>query len=201
MIRAALFDFGGVILRTEDPTPRLQLAASLGLTVEEIYHLVFNSPSARLAATGKVTAAEHMESVRNALGISPDEFPVVIASFWKGDRVDQDLVEYIRELRASKKAALLSNAWDDLRSVLENHWGIINIFDELIISAEIGIAKPDPRIYQIAVGRLGVLPGEAVFVDDFIENVQAARACGLQAIQFKSYLQMRSDLAMVSEGL
>jgi epoxide hydrolase-like predicted phosphatase len=201
MIRAVFFDFGGVILRTEDPTPRLQLAARLGMTVGEIYRLVFNSQTARLAAIGKVSAADHMEAVRKALGVSPDEFPAIQAAFWEGDRVDQDLLAYVRSLRRNKKTALLSNAWDDLRKVLVTYWNIVDTFDELVISAEVGIAKPDRRIYQIALERLGVAPEEAVFVDDFIENVQGAQACGITAIQFKSYPQMRSELGIISEEL
>jgi FMN phosphatase YigB (HAD superfamily) len=54
---------------------------------------------------------------------------------------------------------LLSNAWDNLRGVLEQDWRILDAFDQVIISAEVGLAKPDAPIYQLAVERLGVEPG------------------------------------------
>jgi epoxide hydrolase-like predicted phosphatase len=200
-IRAVLFDFGGVILRTEDHTPRERLAASLGLTPEALYRLVFNNQTARLAAIGKITAAEHMDAVRKELGVSPEEFPAILDAFWEGDLVDETLVAYIRGLRSNWKTALLSNAWDDLRKVIGNHWKIVDAFDELIISAEVGIAKPDPRIFQFAIECLGILPAQGVFIDDFIENVQAARAYGLAAIHFRNVGQMQSELAEILEGV
>jgi HAD superfamily hydrolase (TIGR01509 family) len=64
----------------------------------------------------------------------------------------------------------------------------------VIISAEVGLAKPDPRIYQLALERLGVDPPEAVFVDDFLRNVEAARAAGLHAVHFKGPEQARAEL-------
>jgi epoxide hydrolase-like predicted phosphatase len=54
----------------------------------------------------------------------------------------------------------------------------------LIISAEVGLAKPDPRIYQLALEKLGVQAGDSIFLDDFKENVEAARAVGMLAIHF-----------------
>jgi putative hydrolase of the HAD superfamily len=61
---------------------------------------------------------------------------------------------------------------------------IDDAFDQLIISAEVGIMKPDARIYQLALEKLGVAPAEAVFVDDFAVNIEGARAVGMYAIQF-----------------
>jgi putative hydrolase of the HAD superfamily len=73
--------------------------------------------------------------------------------------------------------------------MIESEWGIADCFDDLFISAELGLAKPDPKIYRLALDRLGIPPTRAVFVDDFIENVRAAAALGLRAIQFLSSKQ------------
>jgi HAD superfamily hydrolase (TIGR01509 family) len=62
------------------------------------------------------------------------------------------------------------------------------------------VAKPDHRIYQIAVGRLGVQPDEAVFVDDLVENVQAAQAFGMWSIQFKSTQQAITEVQEYLDG-
>ena len=193
-IRAVIFDLGGVVLRTEDPAPRRELAARLGLTREQIYYHVFDSPSARQATLGQITADEHWESIRLAMGLSVEEFPSVLEAFWGGDRLDTGLVDYIRSLRPRYKTALLSNAWDDLREVLSEHWKVADAFDELVISAEVGIAKPDPLIYLLALERLGIPAGEAVFVDDFIENIEVARALGLHAVHFRGPEQARDEL-------
>jgi putative hydrolase of the HAD superfamily len=89
---------------------------------------------------------------------------------------------------------LLSNAWDNLRTNIESVLKIADAFDEMIISAEVGVAKPDPRIFHYAIERLGVPMGEAVFVDDFTENVEAARSEGLFAIHFQEPDQARREL-------
>jgi epoxide hydrolase-like predicted phosphatase len=194
-IRAVIFDLGGVLLRTEDQTPRRELAERLGITRQEMYSLIFDSPSARQASLGTITAEEHMESLRLTLGVSPEDFSTVPGAFWSGDRLDMGLVNYIRTLRPRYKTALLSNAWSDLRGMLTERWEIADAFDEMVISAEVGIVKPDPRIYHMALDRLQVAPQEAVFVDDFIENIEGGKAVGLHTIHFRTPQQAIEDLS------
>lgn len=185
-IKAVIFDLGGVLLRTVDPAPRQRLAERLGVNLYEIYNQVFASESARLATLGKLSAQKHWEQVGAHFGLSPLEVPGFIQQFWEGDRLDQALVAFIRSLRGERRTALLSNAWDDLRGLVENDWNIASAFDELIISAEVGLAKPDHRIYQLALDRLGVAAEQALFIDDIEENVDAARWIGMRAIRFRS---------------
>lgn len=193
-LKAVIFDLGGVIVRTEDRTPRIKLAEEFGMSYEELSDLVFDNASARLATVGKMTTQEHWETVRNTLGIENDAFSHVPRLFWAGDVIDNGLLNYLRSLRSRYKIGLLSNAWDDLRERITGVWKIDDIFDEIVISAEVGLAKPDVRIYEMAVERLRALPGEAVFVDDFKENVEAARSAGLQAIHFRGTNQVLAEL-------
>jgi epoxide hydrolase-like predicted phosphatase len=199
-IRAVIFDFGGVLLRTEDPNPRQQLAARLGKPKEQLYHAIFDSESARQATLGKISAEAHWEVVRQALGIGEEAYQEVRDEFWAGDRLDIELIGYLRGLKLAYKTALLSNAWDDLRAVIQRNWEITDVFDEMIISAEVGIAKPDARIYRIAVERLGVVPQEAVFVDDFIDNIESASAFGLQTIHFQGRQPLYNELARILDS-
>ncbi len=193
-LKAVIFDLGGVLVRTLDPQPRQRLAARLGISPGELSQLVFDSETARLATLGAITTEEHWQAVREALGLSPDEFTTVPREFWDGDRLDLALVDFLRALRQRYRTALLSNAWDDLRRVMEEHWRITDAFDEIVISAEVGLAKPDVRVFTLTLARLGVLPAEAVFVDDFPENIQAASRVGLQTILFQSPEQALDDL-------
>ena len=193
-IRAVIFDLGGVLVRTEDQAPRRELAERLGITRQEMYSLVFDSPSARQASLGAITAEEHMESIRLTLGVPAQDVSTVPGAFWGGDRLDMDLVDHLRSLRPRYKTALLSNAWSDLRGVLTERWKITDAFDEMVISAEVGIVKPDARIYHLALERLQVMPQEAVFVDDFIENIDGGKAVGLHTIHFRTPQQAIEDL-------
>jgi glucose-1-phosphatase len=193
-IKAVIFDLGGVLVRTEDRRSRNDLARRLGLTYEELSKLVFESESALLATLGKRSTQEHWERIRETLGVTREDFPAVRAAFWGGDVLDTDLVAYISLLKPRFKTGLLSNAWDNLRKVIKETWKIADVFDDIVISAEVGLSKPDPRIYQLAVQRLDVLPRQAVFVDDFPHNIQAAQDFGLQVILFKDTAQVRRDL-------
>jgi epoxide hydrolase-like predicted phosphatase len=193
-IRAVIFDLGGVLVRTEDRTSRTKLAARLGLTYDELSALVFDSQSAHQAEKGEITTEEHWDEVRKTLGLSKEEYPQVPLEFWGGDTLDQGLVNYLRNLRPQYKTALLSNAWDVLRQMIEEDWKIDDAFDQIVISAEVGLVKPDRLIYERVLSDLEVKPAEAVFVDDFPENVAGAKAVGLEAIRFTSPEQAIRDL-------
>ena len=117
-----------------------------------------------------------------------------LEQYWSADDVNWELLDFIRKLRPRYKVGLLSNAWDDLRQTMHERWNIDELFDELIISAEVKIVKPDPRAFRLVVDRLGVQPDEAVFIDDIIDNIEAARREGMIAIQFNDTKQTLTEL-------
>lgn len=199
-LKAVIFDLGGVLVRTQNPEPRQRLAARLGISPGELSRLVFDSNTARQATLGEITTGEHWRAIQDRLGLSAEEFKTIPLEFWGGDQLDIDLVEFLRGLRPRYKTALLSNAWDDLRQVVEEHWRIADAFDEIIISAEVGLAKPDERIYTLTLARLGIQPSEAVFVDDFMGNIEAARRVGMQTILFQSAEQALNELKTVMDS-
>ena len=193
-IRAVIFDLGGVLVRTENREPRSQLAERLGLTYDELSALIFDSHSAVQAMKGEITAEEHWGAVQDSLGLSDDDFKQVPLEFWAGDILDEKIVNFLRALRPRYKTALLSNAWDDLRLMLEEIWEIDDAFDQLVISAEVGLVKPGQLIYQKVIENLNVEPSEAVFVDDFLHNVEGAQSAGLHAVHFRSPDQALADV-------
>lgn len=192
-IRAVIWDLGGVIVRTEDAAPRSRAAQDLGLSRQDLERLVFASEWSDRATLGEISAADLWQSVCAHLNLAPEQSSGLQQAFWGGDRLDRDLVNYIRSLRPRHRTALLSNAFPDLRGALER-WGIEDAFDQVIISSEVGLMKPDPRIFELALRRLEVVPAEAVFVDDFELNVRAAREAGLAAIRFRDSAQVRTEL-------
>jgi len=99
-----------------------------------------------------------------------------VAGFPAPDRANLRLA---RELRASHKLAILSNADRSLRERLETDIGIRHLFDDIVCSAEVGNGQPEPAIYLLAAERLGLEPPECVFVDDLDTNVEAARQVGM----------------------
>jgi epoxide hydrolase-like predicted phosphatase len=184
-IKAVIWDIGGVIARTEDRTPRDELAADLGVTRGHLNGLFFSGPEGTRAQKGEISVEELIAHARAELGLAPGEIPDLRERFFAGDRIDYELVDFIRSLRPTYKTGIISNAWGNLPVLLEE-WEIADAFDVVVGSGDEGMLKPDPRIFQIALERLAVEPGEAVFVDDFIENIEGARKLGINGIHFKS---------------
>lgn len=187
-IRAVIFDVGGVLVRTEDLTPRRQLATELNLPMNQLYDIVFNQDTWNLVQLGHITNDDHWQAVGRRLKLTcPDQVNAFRTTFFAGDRLDQGMINLIQRLRSRFKVALLSNAPGNLRRWIAEEWNIPqDTFDQIVISAEEGVMKPDPEIYRRTLTRLDVAPHEAIFVDDFEENVKAARALGIHAIHFTS---------------
>jgi epoxide hydrolase-like predicted phosphatase len=193
-IKAIIFDLGGVLLRTADFAPREKLAARLEMNRYELEEFIFGGESGNRAQRGEITVQEHWENLRRQINCSPEEIKDLLDEFFAEDQIDNALIDYIRKLHQSYKTALLSNAWDDLRQVIAEKWHFEDAFDIMIISAEECITKPDPRIFTLALTRLGVEANQAIFVDDMKRNIEGAKVVGLQAIQFQTSHQMRLDL-------
>ena len=196
-IRAIFFDFGGVLIRMVDDRPRHELAKQLGVPSSRLDDLVFNSETAHKALLGQIPVSIHWEAVRQALGIAPGGMPGFLEKYWSADDLNWELLEYIRTLRPAYQVGLLSNAWDDLRQTLHERWNIDGLFNAMIISAEEKMAKPDPRIFQLAVDRMLVPPENAIFIDDVVENVASARAIGLVAIQYHDLRQVITEVQSI----
>ncbi|MFC2055221.1 HAD-IA family hydrolase, partial [Chloroflexota bacterium] len=92
------------------------------------------------------------------------------------------------------KIGLISNAFSELRQMITNVWNIEDAFDDMTISSEVGIMKPEARIFQMALERLDVLPQESIFIDDFPHNVDGARNIYMHAIHFQARDQTLSEL-------
>lgn len=193
-IRAIIFDFGGVIVRTEDQTGRLRAAARLGVSLDELYHTVFDAPIAAQATVGAVSAAAVWAHATALFRLDPPALAQLQADFWAGDRRDDALVAFIRALRPAYKTGILSNAWSDGRWIIGEKFGLANAVDDIVISAEVGVAKPDGRIFELALARLDVRPEEVVFVDDFARNIAGAQALGLRTVHFKDAEQAMAEV-------
>lgn len=194
-LRALIWDMGGVLVRNMNPSIRGQLANPYGMTYLDLENLFFGSEMAAQASIGAATEADAWEYIRQKLNLSPVEMPAFIETYWSCDQFDEELYAFTMALKPRYKVGLISNAYPETRASLAQRFPhFYDMFDVAIFSAEVKMAKPDPRIYRMALDQLGIEACEAVFVDDFIENVEGARAVGMQAIHFKNSIQVRDDL-------
>ena len=185
-IQAVIFDLGGVILRTLDIRPRAALARRYGLSTNALDQIVFHNAAAQAAERGQATEAEVWQEVGRLLNAPDEALPEIAEQFFAGDRIDFALVDYIRGLRPGRVTAVLSNSWiADLGRSLREKWQIpADAFDVVVSSARVGLVKPDPRIYQLALEQVQAAPEETIFVDDSLPNVAGAAALGIHAIRY-----------------
>lgn len=193
-IHAVFWDLGGVIYRTHNWSGRSHWEKRAGLSPNELEQIVFNGEMSLRAMVGQANSDDVWTWVIHHLNLPEAERDALSRDFFGGDRVDEDLIEFIRNLRPKYKTGVISNAWPNTRSMIEEEWCIADAFDHIVISAEVGIVKPNPRIYQLALEGLGMSPDEAVFIDDFEKNIEGARAVGMQGILFRDSKQTISDL-------
>ncbi len=192
-LRAVFFDLGGVIVRTEYQAPRERLAERLNMTYEDISKVVFEAETARKASIGEVSVEEHWLAVTRKLRIPASEVESIRMEFFAGDVIDRDLLDFIRSLRTRYKTGIISNAWGDLRDyIVKNQFD--DAFDTIVISAEVGMMKPQPEVYQLALKQAQVEADEAAFIDDMPKNIEAANALGMHGIVFHDPAQARENL-------
>ena len=188
-IRAVLFDFGGVL--TEGIAGLLlPLAEASGATLPEIgalllgpYHEDGDYMWHRLER-GEVTfeatctwARDEAASRGWTLDLSP--LPRLLAAL----PLRPGVIERIRLLRADGiRTALVTNNVREFGGSWKAGLAVDELFDVVVDSCATGIRKPDRRIYELALERLGVPAEEAVFLDDFAGNVEGARRVGIHGI-------------------
>lgn len=192
-IRAVIFDIGGVLVRTVDPSARAVWEQRLGLPLGGAEAKVLNSPTGHSAQRGEISDADLWRWVQQELQLGED-LERFRADFWRGDAVDASLIDFIRRLRPRYRTAVISNATDSLRATL-TRYGLLELFDVIVGSAYEGVMKPDPAIYARALNRLGLRAEQTVFIDDAPANVAGAIAVGMDAIQFTPSIDFESALA------
>jgi epoxide hydrolase-like predicted phosphatase len=196
MLKAVIFDVGGVLIRTQSRAGRERWASRLGLDPWEFENFVFSGESGRLAQLGQRSSAEHWQWLRTHFRLSEGDLGEMRRDFFAGDVLNEPLVAHIERLRqAGYRTGLLSNFMDEARQLWREVYPFINLFDGIVISCEIGLMKPEPQVYLLAAESVGVKPEEALFIDDFIENIEGAQRVGMQALHFQEPETLQQQLA------
>jgi epoxide hydrolase-like predicted phosphatase len=120
---------------------------------------------------------------------------MLIENLWPYEKLNTALAEFLVRLRPRYKVAILSNGGS--REAMNRKFRLEELVDLQVFDGEEGIAKPDARIYQRTITRLGVQPEESVFVDDTKCNIDAAQRLGMHAIHFKSTAQAIAEIQAI----
>jgi len=202
MIQAIVFDFGGVLTQGEGAQARLQeFDALLGWPSGTLRQRLFAGEAWELASTGAISPEEHWDRVGAGLeSLLPPDFRRFKGDPFALEQINHDVIDLIHRLSSDCRLALCSNALPGLAAYLHESQ-LASLFDVIVISALVGLRKPDPRIYRVTAGRLG-LPIEAcLLVDDKERNVLAAQAEGMPAMVFRSASGLEAPLhACLQDG-
>ncbi|HVU72192.1 MAG TPA: HAD family phosphatase [Mycobacteriales bacterium] len=189
-LRALVVDYGGVLTTSLDTSTRDWIAAD-GLDPE----LVRTAMRTIIAdsygkgdgmihglETGRIPAAEFERQLAHELaqaGVSDVDPEGLLGRMFAGMREETGMTGALLRARAAGfKTALLSNSWGN--EYPRERWH--ELFDETVISGEVGMRKPEPEIYRLVAERLGVTPEECVFVDDIATNIRGAVAVGMVGV-------------------
>lgn len=199
MLKAIIFDVGGVLIRTQSRVGREQWATRLGMEAREFEDFVFNGDSGRQTQLGQKTSDAHWRWLADYFGLDETDLATMRRDFFAGDALNEPLLDYVKRLRrAGYRTGLLSNFGDEARRLWAEIFPFIKHFDGVVISAEVGVMKPNPQIYYLAAESVGVNMEEALFVDDFIENVEGAKRVGMQALHFDDPAAVQQQLTAIT---
>ena len=203
-IKAVVFDIGGIletIPEGGDPTSRFpqmmtrweqRLGMAPGALSEQIGGVDAGLKDAgKDGALGSCTYDEWVSEVRAATGWDSATAEAFEDDFWETyiGEPNPELMAYFIGLRPRYKTALLSNSFVGARAREQAARGFEEMTDLIVYSHEVGLAKPDPRIYALTCERLGIEPAEMIFLDDSQGHIAAARAFGIRGVVFHDNAQ------------
>ena len=184
-IKGIICDFGGVLILNSDQSARKKWATRLEMDTTVLVDKIFNSDAANQASIGRITENELWELYRKLFNLSQSDSIQFREDFFSGDKLNDDLINFISKLPATFKKAILSNAWLGARRLFTENFHFDELFDLMVISAEEGIAKPDDEIFYRTAQRLNLNTWELIFIDDMLVNAQAAAKVSMAAIHFQ----------------
>jgi HAD superfamily hydrolase (TIGR01509 family) len=185
VIRAVIFDCFGVVISDALSVLTAELADKDPAAAAQVHALLAQSN------TGLLSSEESSTQIAGIFGLSYEQYR---ARIQEGEIKNQQLLDYVTELRRTYKTALLSNIpqYSLSRRFTEDELG--RYFDVVVASGEIGYAKPQAQAYEITADRLSVRLDECVFIDDREPYCEGARAVGMQAILYQDLDQFRTEL-------
>jgi epoxide hydrolase-like predicted phosphatase len=195
-----IFDLGGVVLCWEPERQIADFFPDKG-TRKKIITGVFKHKDWAELDRGTLSSKKAIERANKRTGISKAVIRSFIDDILEKLVPKPEMIEFLKELkRKNHKLYVLSNLTLEAADLLEKKYTIWELFDGIIFSSRIKLIKPSPEIYQYILNKFSLIPEETVFLDDLIENVDAAVREGINGIHFQSIEQAKIELYELIEG-
>jgi epoxide hydrolase-like predicted phosphatase len=180
-VKGLLVDFGGVLTTNVFESFRA-FCEREGLDPDAFVQLFRSSPDARAelrrVETGEIDEPEFSRLLANRLGVA--ESDGLVDRLFAGMEPDEAMIEAVKKARSGGvRTGLISNSLGEGRY---DRSTFPELFDGVVISGEVGMHKPEPEIFELGAKRVGLAPGDCVFVDDLRENCAGAEAVGMTAV-------------------
>lgn len=193
VIEAVVFDLGNVLIAVDETRALDRMAARTGKTLRELEGYVMLTPFVNQLARGELSSQRFFEIVRQDTGFDGDfaEF----ARIWSDIFAPiEPMIALAGRLKGRVTRLILSNTNAIHMDHIFAQFPIVRELEGLVLSHEVGLLKPDPRIYELTLQRFGLRAEHAVFIDDIPTNVDGARAAGLYGIHYQNPDQVRLEL-------
>ena len=190
-----IFDLGNVLIKLDYERVLAAVCADSSVTRDELVELLESAGGYRDMERGAVSFDQFYEFLRDKASYrgSPQAFRRTWEDFFEG--TVPGIEEVLDRVRKQYRVALLSNSNEVHAEVIPRQFSsLFRRDDRFIFSHRFKVAKPDPEIFQRALEIIGAIPSQAVFIDDLLENVLAARATGLHAYQFIDSFSLLQEL-------
>ena len=196
-IKAVIWDNAGVLGNAKCGSFVQLWADRLDVPMEDVIR-VLTSPEHDLLDLGEISKDEFFDFVIRDIGL-PAEKKLALNVSNDDFYTDMELMEYIKNLKSHYITAMLSNMSLYLQEMIENNIPeeLSGVFDHVIVSCYVNLLKPDPKIYQLALDRIGCEAKEAVFIDDREKNVVGAEKLGIHGILFQNREQAIKELESI----
>jgi glucose-1-phosphatase len=199
-LRAVIFDIGRVLIRIDVARAMTGLAAGLSLSPEELWRAIENDPRWPDWQEGRMSARDWHLNLSRRLGTTPsfEQFTEV----WNSVLDPQPMQEsgLLETLSKTHRLALLSNTDPIHVAHMEANYDFFRFFPARVYSCTVGASKPSPILYLEALRAVKVRSGEAVYIDDVLGNVEAARRLGMAGIHYQSRESLMDGLQDLGVG-
>jgi len=198
-VKVALFDLGNVLIDFDYSPAVKRIILCCDKSQREVYEFFYSSPHTCLFEEGKVSPREFFFKVKESLGLRLDyeNFLPIWNEIFIFNRKNQAVYDLCKRLKSDIKIAILSNTnilhYDYLRSAFP----VCGIFDQIFLSFELGLKKPDPLIYRKVLEVLDVPAEEVFYVDDKVEFVSESCLQRIRGVVFLGFEQLKNDLISV----
>ncbi len=190
MINTLLVDYAGVLTPTRNNFLFVkQFYEEYGVSPKELMNLTYLDWDK--TAIGELDSKSYWERVAKVLEADPEMLRKRVLNTYP---IDKRMIDFLKKIKKQYTLVLISNQIYDWLEEVINKNDLRSIFDYTANSYEVGVRKPDPKIFKYALNLTKSMPEETLFIDDSLKNINAAKNLGMQTIRFSNFVKFSKEI-------